>query len=395
MNEELFLFSVLSFRMSLSISTDQSHFHQYFYFRKILKEFFNELNGIIQKQKELIEDLIRYESEIKQLNREIYQTKSFQYFFKEIICKIFQLKDQLNVLIENLNQNEEFYDQIRNEIVDLFSNSNEIIKYEINLKKQTSFYPNLLNPIRELDLLIKSKCLLSTNEKYFLINTNSSLYLYNIDYQLMKRLSLNTNIHDICWSSTLNHFYLISSHDFFQFDLHSMSIKLMKINYKDHSNWHRICFSPNHLFLTKFEKNSCLYQFHLFPTIQFFKKYRNEIYSNRNQFLNDLKYFDKNLYLLIEDNLINKSFLQIYLLKTFHLLQRISLGKGWNYRLCLFNNQYWIISDHYNQRLIFIDFNGNLLKIESFPMKINEMVGWIDQQLIIQSNEKVIIYQSY
>lgn len=357
--------------MSLSISIDKSNFHQLVSIRKLLKDLLKNLNEIVHQQTQLIEYLDHHHHSLDQC--------------KQILDNYF----------EEINRNELIIDEIVEQYRCLTLKSNEIIKYEINLRKETSFYPNLTNVKMYLkNISIKDRCLLSTNDEYLLVHTNQQLHLFDRNYRLRTKIRLNEIIHDICWSTQLNKFFLVSSKDLFEFNVNSILLKCVRLTYKSQGHWNRLCFSHKYLFISQSEVNSDLYQFDLFPTIQLSKKLKKEIYSNANQFINDLKYFDRKVYLLIEDNSTNECFIQIYLLKTFELEKKLCLGFGWNYRLTLFNNEYWIISDNYNQRCIYFDVNGQILKIDKLSLKINEIVGWFHQQLIIESDHNISIYQS-
>jgi hypothetical protein len=189
-------------------------------------------------------------------------------------------------------------------------------------------------------------------------------------------------------------FILISSNELFILNDETMIIKPLKLYFDLNKCWNRIHSTDKYLFLSTYGENPFLIQFDLFPSILFYKKYQKEFISNKNEFINDINSNSNYFILIIEDNLINKSFFNIYLLNNFQLITKIYLGNGWNYRSLVFNELYWIILDNYNNQFIYLHNDNYIIKSESYFTKPFYFVSSNNYQIIIQTNQYIYIHQS-
>jgi hypothetical protein len=317
------------------------------------------------------------------------------------------------LLINNLNINEDNIKEIKlnlNKIDQLINpiEENKIISclkvecskefnsYHFCLSPQNSFYPYLISPKQIINISSdKNWFALSTNEKHLLIIGKSKIYLFNKNFKIInEKLFIHQGIKDICWSKTLEKFILISPKQIYILDENKMIIKPFKLYFNINKCWQRGTSSETFLFLSTFGENPSIIIFNLYPSIQFNKQYQKEIISHKNQIINDIKYADNHLAIIIEDNLNNQSYFQLRELKDFQLIWIVSLGNGWNYRSTLFNHRYWIISDYYNNRFIHILNDGNISKIENYFSKPENIISWIHNQIIIRTIQNINIHQS-
>lgn len=342
---------------------------------------------------EIISDELHNQSKfIENIKKWIYQ---FEKYLNEISFEdLNKIKDNLNnLLINNSNINEELNNLIK-QAIELIEDNKLLIdsnEYNIRLLPLNSFYPYLNSPKKTLNISNDKINLLFTNEKHLLIIGKSKIYLFNENLKILKEKYLfYQGIKDICWSKSLEKFLLISSKELYTLNDKQMIIKPYKLYFNINETWKCITCSDNYLFLSCDGEYPFIIQFNLFPSIQFYKKY----YLNKYSIINDIKYNSNNLAIIIEDNLNNQSYFQYYSLNYFQLIIKINLGNGWNYRSTLFNNQYWIISDYYNQRFIHISIDGFILKIEKYFSKPEYINYWNNKQILIKTNQSIHLHQS-
>jgi len=367
-----------------------------------LNDILNQLNDILIYEFELIGNIEESICECVQLIDQFCKEKSNKEDLNYVINKI-------NFLINNLNINEDDIKQIKlnlNKIDQLINPIEEIkiisclkdesFSYHFCLSPENSFYPYLISPKQIINISSdKNWFALSTNEKHLLIIGKSKIYLFNKNFKIVnEKLFIHQGIKDICWSKTLRKFILISPKQIYILDENKMIIKPLKLYFNINKCWERGTSSETFLFLSTFGENPSIIIFNLYPSIQFNKQYQKEIISHKNQIINDIKYADNHLAIIIEDNLNNQSYFQLRELKYFQLIWIVSLGNGWNYRSTLFNQRYWIISDYYNKRFIHILNDGNIIKIENYFSKPENIISWIQNQIIIRTIQNIYIHQS-
>jgi len=150
-------------------------------------------------------------------------------------------------------------------------------------------------------------------------------------------------------------FLLISPKQIYTLDEKQMIINPLKLFININYCWERGTCSEISLYLSTFGDNPYIVQFYLNPSIQF----------NQYDIINDIKYHDNHLAIIIENGLYNQSHFQFHSLKSFQCIWKVLLGQGWSYRSSLFNQRYWIISDSCNNRIIHILNDGIIIKIDN------------------------------
>ncbi|CAF1099470.1 unnamed protein product [Rotaria sordida] len=341
---------------------------------------------------------------IKLIEQNLDQLKYIQYQFdaleidKSIISLPSPMKD---IQIPSFSQSNHL--SLKKEIdtvVDSSSSNNsisssvEILSYHYSLSPQNRFYPNLISSKRMIDFSSDNWFTLATNQMHMVAIGKSILCLFNQNLNIIRQKSFQQQgIKDICWSETLDRFIFISAKEIFTLDEETMVLNPYNIYFNTDSTWERITCSESTLFLSTFGQNPFIAEFIFYPSIHFQRRYQSEIISHENEMINDIKYSDNNLGIIIENGLTNQSHLEVRSMKSFECIWMIVLGRGWGYRCSLFNHRYWITVDRYNHRCIYILNDGTLIKTENYSSKPFNVVSWGKHQLVIRTMQTLNIHE--
>jgi hypothetical protein len=236
---------------------------------------------------------------------------------------------------------------------------------------------------------------LSTNETHLLILGKSHLYLIDHSLTIVNQKSFtHVGIKDICWSNILSRFLLISPKEIFILNDKNLSFEICSISQIDNNPWERGTTSEINFFLSTFGENPFIIQYYLLPSIHLNKRYQSSIICQETEIINDLKSNEHSLGIIIENGFNNQTRLELRLIKSFQCIYSIDLGRGWGYRCSpLTNNDRWIITDSYNQRLIYISQNGIIDQIDNYSTKPFNVIYWNEDQFIIRTIDGIDIHQ--
>ncbi|CAF3068039.1 unnamed protein product [Rotaria sp. Silwood2] len=114
-------------------------------------------------------------------------------------------------------------------------------------------------------------------------------------------------IKDICWLKTLNRFIFISSKEIFTLNEKRMILDPCQLYFNSNISWERGTCSETSLFLSNFGQNPFIVELNLCPSVHFNKCYQSEIISQENEVINDIKYNNGYIAIILENVLINQS----------------------------------------------------------------------------------------
>lgn len=386
----------------------QSHNKIEIFSKKLLYEYINRTKEDFDYLRNLINSIIinlnntnnfidSIDKKLKCIKENFDKIKNLE----EFQLKSLEIDETINYFPYQLNKNEFNTFEESNESNLLLSQSNSICSslnefnsYHLCLSTQNCFYPDIINPYKIINLISDNWFTLSTNNSHILTISKSYLYLFNKFYKIIyKKLLLKQDIKDICWSNYIEKFILITSKDIYYFDDKTMILSRFNINYNIDKPWQCVTSSEENLFLSTFGKNPFIIEFKLNSSINFNKIYQSNIISNQYEIINDIQSNEDYISIIIENDLVNKSFLQIRSLKTFQCISIILLGYGWSYKTYPFNNQYWIVINKYNNQISYINNDGTICKNEFYLTKPCNIVSWQNNQIIIRTFNTLNIHQ--
>ena len=233
---------------------------------------------------------------------------------------------------------------------------------------------------------------LASNQQSILAASKSDLILFDHNLNLMKKKSLiPTGLKDICWSTSLAKYILIFPREILLVNPNDNSLLLESISIVSNNEqpWERGTTHQSILFLSTFGDNPLIVEYNLSPSIHSNKRYPWFLFTCQHEIVNDLKANNDSLGLVIENSLSNLTRLDIRSIKSFDCLHSIEIGKGWGYR-CSSSIQHWILTDSYNQRILFIEKTNIYKTIEkNFSMKLFNVAYLRQNQFLLRTNESI------
>ncbi|CAF1364979.1 unnamed protein product [Rotaria sordida] len=391
-------------------------------FVKNLEEWRNQAHEIINKYCKL-----KYDQYIEIIKEEINQSEEFVY---SLTCDCDASKDYIDWVkyrIQSINQQldqfKEFNSKysplkIDNSIIDIPDGISHIEKNLSPLKDlfsssstncQTSYILSSSNIIKnqsenESRFYLKSAkqsikfqydnwYSLSINETYLLLSEKSNLYLIDKSFKIVKKKSFfQIGIKDICWSKILSRFILISPINIYTLDQKLTSLELSSINLINNYRWEHGTCSDRSLFISTFGEYPFIIEYYLLPSIQLNRRWQTSFICQHNQIINDIKSNYLYLGLIIHNDIINKSRLELRSIESFQSIYSIYLGQGWSYRCSPYNNSDWIVVDGYNNRFLKISNSGIIDKTIFYPTKPFNIVDWGQDKIAIRTSEHLYIH---
>ncbi|CAF1087828.1 unnamed protein product [Rotaria sp. Silwood1] len=297
------------------------------------------------------EKLDKQRKEINKLRSDIIELNDKQ--------NINLLTSTLHTLKQNMDEIEQNHVQvnIRSLLID-----NDIISIDNRNKHQFNLLA-LTSPYQTLKRSGISTNTLTSNDRFLLVHIDSNLCLINKELSIVKRKEwIYDRIEDMCWSSTLYCFVIITLNSIFLFNENTMQIESVE-NLSTHHWWSCAC-SNKSLYLSKHAFDSTIFQYSLIPSIQFVKQWHTVDTSKQKQRIDTIIYNNKTLCLMINDQTDQLKFIELRSSDTFNILWSLRLDLNYNNNAiggCLFTHDEWLVVD-WDTSCIFHIVNDGILK---------------------------------
>ena len=245
---------------------------------------------------------------------------------------------------------------------------------------------------RTTALLGLSKNSLATNENYLLVNGRYEICLIDEQLNVVRRINIKVTITDMCWSSALKQFIIISPKDVFSLEEKSMEMKSCEI--PSENEWKCGTCSNTKLFVstTTKEHSWCIHEFYLHPSITFSRK----LYSPdtlKNEEIQSLKFNDDFLAILTrEKNSIN-SRLELWSLHAFQCHRSVDVNSGLN--CCMLKRNEWMVVDDKNCQLLHISADGKVLRTSTYRSKPKNISLFKNTLLLVRTEYSVDLFKLY
>ena len=238
--------------------------------------------------------------------------------------------------------------------------------------KQSLSLPILSSPFQTFSYQHEYSSELASSNQYLLIEKHSSLYLIDQQLNIINQiLWTHDSIRSICWSLTLSRFILITSvGNIFSLNPESMSIELLQ-TIPEKVLWSCTC-SKQCLYLSFDERGSSIFEYSLFPSMEYIQKWTSPDTCTEEEFIYDICYNRKRLLLMIANGLHKTIRMDLKSLRTFQCLWSLQLDIDFRYhafRCCLFNGNEWLVNDWYGSRLLHITKDLKIKDIQMYQEK--------------------------
>ena len=350
---------------------------------RIVENYFNEkvrdLEDFIQNkfkhyQKDLhtIQQILRTYKHEQQTTHEQINTLTYQ---------IANLRKAFNELISN-----DMYMQLNTLTID-----RDLIKFErsLNVAKLPSIF-------RIIDRREKSFHPLATNQQLLLLHFVDSLLVVNKDLSTYRQTPWTYGpILDMCYSSSLNRFIILSENEAFLFDEEKMIIE--KVRSIPWQRWISCTCSQLLLYLVARVYSSSLLQFKLQPTIEFVRKWPPSAVCAKNESVDAIVYNNETLAFMISNKQEKRIRLELKSTVTYSKIWSLPLDilfdSKFTFRFCLINSNEWLVVNSKNEHLLHITKDGKMKAVGVYQPTPFCAIEFGHDTLVIVTKSVVNLYK--
>lgn len=203
---------------------------------------------------------------------------------------------------------------------------------------------------------------IASNNQYLLIHREPNLCLMDRNLKIMKQTAWHHGqIFDMCWSSALSKFFLITLRQIYILDVDTISIERVETTQKLH--WLSCTCSDTSLFLSTNEKGSLVCEFNLLNSLQTAKRWEPPDTCSKDERIHDMFYNKGTLLLLIENSATDKIRLELRSSARLDPLWALQLDIDYQAKVfscSLLNFDQWLIVDSNSSRLFQITTDGKI-----------------------------------
>jgi hypothetical protein len=167
---------------------------------------------------------------------------------------------------------------------------------------------------------------MASNSRFLLLDQHPNLHLFDRDLTVVTQCPWKYDrITDMCWSSTLNSFIMITNNDgVFIFNESLSSLEPIQMIQKE--KWLSCTCSAAYLFLTTNKLGSDVFQFSLLSSFNLVKQWSAPQSCNNNELIHNIAYNNETLVLLLKDYTNNTLHVDLRSSTTFDRLWSLPLG---------------------------------------------------------------------
>lgn len=323
-------------------------------YRKI-DEFVNE------KQRVLHESI---SSKVTKISEEITQLKT---------C-VGQLIKKQDTTVEDLRNLSSIINTVRQEIgkleykyVGLNVKSLEIDKKIVQIEedeiKHAFNLRNLLPSVHVINRTQESPKPIASNTKFLLMHMNNQLCLLNDDLVTFRAIPwVCTWIWDMCWSSTLKRFFIITLNDIYILDEEFMQLQCLPT--KDRYSYCACTCSEKSFYVTTNVLGSSICEFSLTPEFQLVKRWEPAGLCQKDEMIQDIVYHCGTLGFIVVNQTVHRKRMELRSIQKFELIWCIQFDAidplHDAFRLCLFNCDEWLVTDWKTSTIFHITNDGQI-----------------------------------
>ncbi|CAF0916939.1 unnamed protein product [Adineta steineri] len=203
---------------------------------------------------------------------------------------------------------------------------------------------------------------IASNNQYLLIHREPNLCIIDRYIKVMKQIPwTHGQIFDMCWSSALSKFFLITLNQIYIFDINSISIE--RIDTTQKLRWLSCTCSDSSLFLSTNENGSSICEFNLLNSLQSAKRWDAPDTCRDDERIHDMIHNKGTLFLIIENSVTGKVRAELKSAARFDRLWSIQLDINYQSKIvscCLLDHDQWLIVDSNTSRLFQISMDGKM-----------------------------------
>lgn len=203
---------------------------------------------------------------------------------------------------------------------------------------------------------------IASNTQYLLIHRQPNLCLIDRNFKTIKQTLWNRpQIFDICWSSALSKFFLVTLNQIYIYDVDTNTLDRVETTQK--LNWRSCTCSDTSLFLSTNENGSSICEFNLLNSLQSAKRWEPPDTCSQDERIHDMYYNKGTLLLMIENTSTQRIRLELRSSARFDRLWALQLDIDYQAKVfscSLLNYDQWLIVDSNTSRLFQITIDGKI-----------------------------------
>jgi hypothetical protein len=383
-------FNIDSLLQSTRIQLDQWKQAAFQSIERIYENKTNELNEFISKQ----------------LNNLREQTEQMQIKVLELIREQDATHEQLEVLFTTIQNIEKEINDIEHKSIDINIRPLIIDDDYININEEKENNDNeqltLTTVIQTISSSPANTDCIASNDTHILLHRHPTLCLYDHNLNLAKQTHpySDLSITDLCWSSALNRFIILTDDDVFILDETKMIIEKSKIPTRNEGHWHSITCSSEHLYLTAYKWGTYICQYNIrSSSFELNRRWRPPRTCTKDESIDHFIHNNNNRIAMIIQNRINNN-------KHFQLRSDQTLECVWSMelnqcemtihrnRFCSIRQNEWLIVDANQSHLLYISRDGLFTQIIDYefdqPLRAFENKP---NFLLVTTNRSVNLHQ--
>ncbi|CAF5029737.1 unnamed protein product, partial [Rotaria sp. Silwood1] len=304
------------------------------------------------------------------------------------------LKATIDDIKRDVNQYEE--NGILVDVHPLIINQNlvyieELTSHELDIS-------TLSSPYRTIDCSNTYWPVLASNNQVLLLDQYPNLCLFNKELILLKQSPWKYDrIPDMCWSSTLNSFIIITDKNgVFLINENLTSIECIQTIEK--KKWLSCTCSDASLFLTTNESGSAIFQFNLLSSFHFIKQWKSPQTCKNDEHIHNIAYNNETLALIIRHKYNEPIRIELRSSSTLDQLWSLLLDTTRKigqrvYRVCLLKYDEWLVIDYTTSYLLHISKYGKVKARRSYKPTVHNAVLFGSNILATRTTNCLSLYR--
>jgi hypothetical protein len=253
---------------------------------------------------------------------------------------------------------------------------------------------NLLSAYHTINCINGTQSELISNDRFILISLGENLSLFDRDLTLIKQSSgLSECIYDMCWSSTLSNFILITNKRKV-YRINETTLVIDRVCGIEEKDWLSCTCSDTHLYLTTREMGTNIYQFKLLPLIRPVKQWIPPYSCKPYESIHDIQYNNGTIALIIRKSSGGVVDIELRSSATLSRIWSLPLdirSSGiWSKIICRsLPYDEWLVVHTANSRLFHISKDGILQATHEYQFKLNNAILFGTNTLVMHLGSKV------
>ncbi|CAF3509845.1 unnamed protein product [Rotaria sp. Silwood1] len=267
--------------------------------------------------------------------------------------------------------------------------SQKFTPWDLIVLKLHVFLP-LRTPSRTMSYTAKSSAMAS-NGKHVLIENESNLCLLNDRLAFTKKTPWTfSNIWEMCWSSTLARFIVVTNKILFVLDEKTMTLTRCEIS--SDKNWYRGTCSNTTLYLSTWqsEEGSNIIEYSL-PSIKYVKQWQPPLTCHKDEWIEDFEFKNDSMAMIIVHDK-NKSWrFELRSSVTLQCLWLLELDGG--FRCRSINSDQWILIKDKQSEILHISNDGCIIEQQRYDSQIKNVAILDANILMIKTTDRINLHE--